>query len=786
MKLYSVGLNIIRPRLKYLALTFFVLLATLLLHQDNAMALSVNYNSSTNTISGVASPSQLVSLSVTGLPLGTVTANSSGVFSYTLSAAQISALGTSCGKKVSATTNDSLKYFTGVYLGANINYTDLSSPSPSIQYLGGGSGSYPATHGSNSIGFDASERYAYIPTNGMGVEIVDTQTSVPTVVGNIAGNRAYTSSDGKVLYISTSSNLMAYDISTPTLALSPALLSSGPSPAITWFSAGQVGSFSPTVDLLVGTDTSYTNVNIVSFDRTTNTFTNQSTISGVTASYAAGTDIGYSADVSIIIVPNSTRDVLRVYNLSNPSAPALVGSLSMPSGEKITSLDLSNAGDFAILSTDNGNGAYKVILTNPSAPTIDSSWIPGAPAVNTSALNTSISPTGQYVALNGTIAGSDQFAIKDTVTGVTIFTGNMGSNATAEWGGWSGNYKQSVVAYDQTGNCSSKLSIEKSKIGRVTDYGSGEYGVTFKFSLENNGNVDLTDISAKDDLVSILGASNIVSVSAPIIITAPASGSTVNLNSAYNGNSDQELLVLPNNLLIGHKIEFSINVRFKSGATSFPVTNHLEVSATAFNVAAILSGDMEEPLDLPRNTITVNKTIDGDIISLDNNYYQAVFVFDIKNTGDYDLASVSVDDDLTNVFGSNANFSIESLTLLSAPASGSNITINSSYDGKSNPSMTDSSASNLLIGHEAKLRLVVKFDGSKSPATMTNIASASAQGTAKADVLGDLDVAFNVTNTPVDSDSSSLPSTGDLSLVVKILSTLSAISLVVFLKREWI
>jgi hypothetical protein len=787
MKINGVVFGIANSKIKSLLLMVLVLLAASFLKQNNAFALSVNYNAPTNTITGTANPSQLVSLSVTGLPLGTVTANSSGVFSYTLSAAQVSTLGISCGKKVSAITNDSLKYFTGVYQGANINYTDLSSPTPSIQYLGGGSGSYPATYGSNSIGFDSSDRYAYIPTSpssGMGIQIVDTQPATPVVVGTIPGRHVYTSSDGKVLYVSTSSNLLAYDISTTALAVAPVLLSSGPSPAVTFFVAGQVGSFSPTVDLLVGTDSAYNDIHIYSFDRTTNTFTFRATITGVKASHVAGTDIGYSADVSMVIAPDSARTTLMIYNVANPNGPVLTGSLPMPSGVNITSLDLSNAGDFAILSTN--NGAYKVNLLNPSSPVIDSSWVPGPPSMDVNALNTSISPTGQYVALNGSIGSVDQFTIKDTITGANLFTGNMGTNATAEWGGWSGNYDQSVVAYDQTGNCSSKLTVEKSRIGIIKDYGSDEYGATFKFSLENNGNVDLTDISAIDDLATILGASNIVSVSTPAVITAPASGSSVNLNSTYNGDSDQELLVLPNNLLIGHKLEFSIDVRFKKSTTVFPVTNKVNVSATAYNVPAVLVGDFEEEFGLPKNAISAVKTVDGDIVSLGGNYHQASFLFNIKNSGDYDLDNVNVSDDLDNIFGAG-NYTVENLTIPTTPSSGSSLVINTNYNGSSDINMLNAGSSNLLIGHEATLRLTVKFNGAKVSNKLTNVATASAKGADTAEVLGDMDVTFNIDNTPVVDNTdttNALPSTGELSFIVKILAGLSSILVVFFLKKE--
>jgi uncharacterized repeat protein (TIGR01451 family) len=87
----------------------------------------------------------------------------------------------------------------------------------------------------------------------------------------------------------------------------------------------------------------------------------------------------------------------------------------------------------------------------------------------------------------------------------------------------------------------------------------GPFTVQMNFTLENLGNVNVLNLSLTDDLDAAFGAGNYTVTASPSLITPPLS-STINLNSSFDGSSDQEILATGSNLDIGEVAVIQLEV----------------------------------------------------------------------------------------------------------------------------------------------------------------------------------------------------------------------------------
>ncbi len=263
----------------------------------------------------------------------------------------------------------------------------------------------------------------------------------------------------------------------------------------------------------------------------------------------------------------------------------------------------------------------------------------------------------------------------------------------------------------------------------ITDNLDGTFTANYYAIVENMGNVTLYDVGITDNLTAqfgTLGVAGSLNSGEYYISTAPnTAASSLVVNSGFNGDTDQELLDVPNSKLGAgdfEVVEFSVtfypDLSRLDGGT---YTNQTEVygdtvSGAGGNPTSDTSDNGKDP-DQDNNgnpeedeptpfTVPVNPVIGTakELASLtDNNdgTFDAVFNLVGENLGNVTLYDINFTDDLSAGFGINvgtlANLdSAGEFVITSAPTFTSNtpdaLSINSGYNGVTDANLINTSA----------------------------------------------------------------------------------------------
>ena len=134
------------------------------------------------------------------------------------------------------------------------------------------------------------------------------------------------------------------------------------------------------------------------------------------------------------------------------------------------------------------------------------------------------------------------------------------------------------------------------ELSNFTNVGNGSYNVTFKFTVSNTGNSDLTNLQLRDDLTELFNDGSIFS-----IITLSSNGLTINSN--YNGNTDINLLTGSDNLLIGQSQIVLLTINFFPNNSQGTYENLAYASAE--NIIGVTLEDTSHPSSILSDSPTV-------------------------------------------------------------------------------------------------------------------------------------------------------------------------------------
>ena len=196
------------------------------------------------------------------------------------------------------------------------------------------------------------------------------------------------------------------------------------------------------------------------------------------------------------------------------------------------------------------------------------------------------------------------------------------------------------------------MFFEKRTTG-LTFNPNGTTNVIYEISLENTGNVDLSNISITDDLENAFPGSCSYSIRA-------ISSANFVLNFNFDGDSNTELLASGNELAPNEKRTIVIDIVV---ANCDPNVRTYENTAVAFaespggeilnaSDAAVIQIGSDPVLGLSKDLVSINLNTDGS--------YDALFIFRITNYGDVELTNVAIEDDL-NVAFDPGNFEVEEI-----------------------------------------------------------------------------------------------------------------------------
>lgn len=312
------------------------------------------------------------------------------------------------------------------------------------------------------------------------------------------------------------------------------------------------------------------------------------------------------------------------------------------------------------------------------------------------------------------------------------------------------------TAEDSTSLVLPNISIVKRQMGFVETV-DGPYGnvdLSFELTIMNTGNVPLTNIQINDNMASELGT-GFVKVN-DVQITNNTSTSTPSLNPNYNGSAPANIFTGSDGVLLtGESVTVEVEIEFNpiaanilaplvntavgmgqdlSGATvsddsdsgSDPESDNAMAPGNGFGPNAY---DDPTPVEVPR--VYVTKSFENSARAASNvvGNYDLTFLIKIQNTGNVDLDSIQIVDDMVSQFGTSF------VEVLSATIS--------NYDATTNPSLNagflgDSSDGNIFDGDDGVLAtletievsVVVEVDPDGSGTDVSDLVANSATGSA--------------------------------------------------------
>ncbi|MDB4512175.1 C25 family cysteine peptidase [Arenicella sp.] len=122
------------------------------------------------------------------------------------------------------------------------------------------------------------------------------------------------------------------------------------------------------------------------------------------------------------------------------------------------------------------------------------------------------------------------------------------------------------------------LLVAKSIAGVPIELGDGVYQVTYNFVIENNGNVDMTNLQLEDDLNAMINTPNINGATVANPLVTYLSGTVVTPNPGYTGTGVNTLLTGTDNYPVDATTELSLSFEFTPDRYFGPFNNIAEVS----------------------------------------------------------------------------------------------------------------------------------------------------------------------------------------------------------------
>ena len=268
------------------------------------------------------------------------------------------------------------------------------------------------------------------------------------------------------------------------------------------------------------------------------------------------------------------------------------------------------------------------------------------------------------------------------------------------------------------------------------------FDVEFTLVWENTGNVALDGVTVFDDIATQFGAQFVGIVPGSLAVANFAgTGTAPTANAAFEGDTTQSLISSAGALEAGDSFEIVFTVTIDpdvSGASTSGLENQASSTGTGINpdtgVAdpTLAASDVSDNGTDPTTENGADENADGtfgndptpiiipdisvakEVVSTTPNgdNFDVVYQLVVENTGNVDLADVSLIDDLATQFG-GAFVSAGSPSLVTAPTdTDSSITIDAAWDGDANAEIIDQSVTtNLLkVGDSFVVQITVTVD----------------------------------------------------------------------------
>ncbi|NKC00023.1 MAG: DUF11 domain-containing protein [Pseudomonadales bacterium] len=224
-----------------------------------------------------------------------------------------------------------------------------------------------------------------------------------------------------------------------------------------------------------------------------------------------------------------------------------------------------------------------------------------------------------------------------------------------------------------------EIGLAKTVVTNLNN-GDGTYTLTYRLLVENTGDIDLTNLQVTEDFTAVFAAATGYTVDA---ITSP----DFTVVFPYSGLN---LLAGTDPLLFGGSGTIDVTVTVAAGATLGPYSNGALTSAQSPGAVTVNdtsddgtdvdeNGDGDPTNDSDPTIVTfvespvlgISKAVQSVPTSNGDGTYDLTYVVNLTNTGDVDIESVQVTDDIATAFSGAVSFQVLGVTSVGLTASGS-------------------------------------------------------------------------------------------------------------------
>jgi uncharacterized repeat protein (TIGR01451 family) len=356
------------------------------------------------------------------------------------------------------------------------------------------------------------------------------------------------------------------------------------------------------------------------------------------------------------------------------------------------SISTPTSSDFTVNSSFNGVGD-----TNLLAPS--QSLVVGASGLI--GLEVTVTPGSTLTYNNSatTSASSPNGAANDTSDNGTDPETNNGS------GGLSDSTPVSFVENPAIG-------VAKSISAGPTNNGDGTYTLTYALVVKNTGAINLTSVQVVDDL-------NTTFSGASYVVDSKSTVGSLNINNAFNGDTDKNLLAANQSLSDGSQDTISVTVTVTPGSTptysnSATGSGNSPSGATVNDISDAGSdpesnngaGGLDDATTVNFDespAIGIAKRISSAVVNNNDGSYTLTYAMLVQNNGDIELNAVQIFEDFSVTYPSPATVQVNNVI-------SNNFTLNASFDGYSDKNLLAANqtlTSGALASSSATLDLTV-------------------------------------------------------------------------------
>lgn len=301
--------------------------------------------------------------------------------------------------------------------------------------------------------------------------------------------------------------------------------------------------------------------------------------------------------------------------------------------------------------------------------------------------------------------------------------------------------------------------------GTVVDNNDGSFNVPFTMTVENFGNVVLSNVQVTDDLVAAFPAPATFTIVPGSFATT--GGLTANTN--FDGNTDKNLLAGTDSLNPNASGTVTFTVKLSPNGAPSPFENRASAEGTSPKGTKVTDDsvdgpdpdgtdndnnpdeDSPTPVNLPEKAqlgVAKEAAVGANVGTAANPEFNVTYTVRVENIGNVNITNVQVADNLSTVFNSAASFAVTGTPPVNVTTG--TVTPNPNYNGT-----TDT---NLLTGSDtlapkafAILTFTVKVAPGSNSGPYNNQAVATGKSPKGTDVTDDSD-----NGTQVDSDGDGL------------------------------